>query len=436
MTPHETLLADALEDCLARITAGEAPEHALSRYPELEAELKPALVAALTVRHRRPDLSSAFTQRLEAELDAAMAALYPPAPRAVAWWPFRLSRPATLRLAASLAALVVAFTSLSVVSANSRPGDLLYPVHTVIMRMGEASRSFFTTPWAVRGSDGAATASAQRVHVGTTTAVAPATVVTRRGVDQVSGPVHESALARAAAVRVASAAQPGTPTVTLDVLVSASPTPTLRPTRTPGRPPATATDALSLPTTAPLATIAPPQPTDEPRPTKPPRPDPQPGAITGRITDQDGHPVAGARVSAVPEGPRGGGQRPGQGPGPGPGGVDVTTGADGTYRIDGLRPNRYRVKAEDPAHRGLPHWFRNAIDPRDAEPVVVGPGATVAGIDISLDRGPGPPHHNDHGDPPSPPAPTASPMPPTATAAPDVPTATLAPEQPTATATE
>jgi len=210
----------------------------------------------------------------------------------------------------------------------------------------------------------------------------------------------------------------GTPTRTPAIGVSATATPA--PSRTIARVFATAT-AVPLVATAtpPPPGPPPPEPTDEPE-DPPPTPDDAvvPGAIAGRVTGEDGRPIADAEVEAMPAGPRGG---PGRHP------AHARTDADGRYRIEGLRPGAYHVSAEPPG-RMARRWFRDARDPRDAEEVFVTPGATTEGIDIRfprrLDRDP----RDGHGGNPPPPLPT--PAEPTPTATPAAPTPTVTSEAP------
>ena len=112
----------------------------------------------------------------------------------------------------------------------------------------------------------------------------------------------------------------------------------------------------------------------------------QTGAITGRVTDSDGQPVEGAAVTVD-----------------GGGGMTVSqTDDQGQYRIGGLSPGRYRVRAA-PANRVMAQgreirtdgseetystttYFPGTLDTKTATRVRVGPGADASGVDIRLAR--------------------------------------------------
>jgi protocatechuate 3,4-dioxygenase beta subunit len=98
----------------------------------------------------------------------------------------------------------------------------------------------------------------------------------------------------------------------------------------------------------------------------------QTGAIAGTVTDAGGSPVPGVQVSAYA-----------------PGDFlvathTVSTGADGTYRIDGVRPGAYRVRFAPPPFGSLAaEWFENATTRAQATDVIVSSGQ-VAGVDAQL----------------------------------------------------
>ena len=106
------------------------------------------------------------------------------------------------------------------------------------------------------------------------------------------------------------------------------------------------------------------------------------GAIAGRVLDAAGEPVEGASVSA--EGPWGGNA--------------AVTGDRGQFRVWGLSPGRYRVKA---APRRVPYppeirgdgstelrpaatYYPDSLSSKTAQQLEVKPGAEVSGIDIRL----------------------------------------------------
>jgi hypothetical protein len=102
------------------------------------------------------------------------------------------------------------------------------------------------------------------------------------------------------------------------------------------------------------------------------------GAISGRVLDADGEPMMVANVAAVGTGGSG----------------SATTDHNGQYRIGGLSPGRYLVRASI-QHRNLPPEIRTdgskPVHYRLTEyptQVTVPPGNETSGIDISLATGP------------------------------------------------
>jgi protocatechuate 3,4-dioxygenase beta subunit len=106
------------------------------------------------------------------------------------------------------------------------------------------------------------------------------------------------------------------------------------------------------------------------------------GAITGHVLDADGSPVEGITVEA------------------GRGGMTAISDDRGMFRLGGLRPGKFRVKAEV-QHLPLPPeirtdgtvevqyattYYPSALDARSASVIEVGPGAEVTSIDIRLVR--------------------------------------------------
>ena len=61
-------VVDALQECLERIEAGTPAPEAMALYPELRDELEPRLMAALTVRAKRPLMPTAPRAALRARL--------------------------------------------------------------------------------------------------------------------------------------------------------------------------------------------------------------------------------------------------------------------------------------------------------------------------------------------------------------------------------
>lgn len=93
------------------------------------------------------------------------------------------------------------------------------------------------------------------------------------------------------------------------------------------------------------------------------------GTVRGTVTRVDtGAPVAGAQVFVGSEG-------------------STTTGADGTYAVEGVTPGDHRIGFYGPAGSGLSNeYWNDAQDWQDADVVTVAPGATVTGIDAALER--------------------------------------------------
>jgi hypothetical protein len=112
------------------------------------------------------------------------------------------------------------------------------------------------------------------------------------------------------------------------------------------------------------------------------------GAITGRVLDADGEPVQNANVLA--EGATASG------------GPSATTDDKGEYRIGGLRPGRYRIKASPQAlpfppeirsdgttdAHYSPSYYPGVLTAASATQLQVQPAAQLAGIDIRLVRTP------------------------------------------------
>ena len=97
------------------------------------------------------------------------------------------------------------------------------------------------------------------------------------------------------------------------------------------------------------------------------------GAITGTVTDQQGHPLAGISVNIAP---------PGSGPVPPGRAGEVTTDAAGDYRLGRLLPGAYRVSF---AGEGFAGQLYGAAQSQDAAiPVNVPAGGVVSGIDAQM----------------------------------------------------
>jgi hypothetical protein len=105
---------------------------------------------------------------------------------------------------------------------------------------------------------------------------------------------------------------------------------------------------------------------------------PETGSITGTVVDDDGLPVADAFVRATDPA----GARPAM----------ATTGADGSYRIDGLVAGvSYRVWAVDPRNEHLGAFAPSVELGADSPPVTIVEDEVQAGVDIELPDAPGAP---------------------------------------------
>lgn len=97
------------------------------------------------------------------------------------------------------------------------------------------------------------------------------------------------------------------------------------------------------------------------------------GSVSGVVTDADGAPVVGARVSAY---------------GPSDtwvGSASATTGADGAYDLAALPADTYRIRFAPPTGSGLtPEWYDDTPHRTAAQLLVVGVGTSFTGIDASL----------------------------------------------------
>ncbi len=128
-------LENALDECLSRLSEGEDLEICLRRFPRLREELEPMLRVAVALRRRAsfaaPPAAALARARARVMADAGARRVARPQPAPSRWWA-QLSRTTFARAAATLALTVVLLGALlaggSLVSANSLPGDPLYPI--------------------------------------------------------------------------------------------------------------------------------------------------------------------------------------------------------------------------------------------------------------------------------------------------------------------
>lgn len=131
---NERQVQEALNDCLERLAAGASVEECLARYRDLAAELEPLLRTATTVAAA----ASAWQPSRAARTDGLA--------RVMEAWPVRrekrswaalshLRHPAPV-LALLLVAVVLGGWGTLTASADTAPGDALYPVKTTRERVG------------------------------------------------------------------------------------------------------------------------------------------------------------------------------------------------------------------------------------------------------------------------------------------------------------
>lgn len=131
---NERPVQEALNDCLERLAAGASVEECLTRYGDLAAELEPLLRTATTVV-----AAASAWQPSRAARTAGLARVmeaWPDRREKRSWVALsRLWRPAPV-LALLLVAVVLGGWGALTVSADTAPGDALYPVKTTRERVG------------------------------------------------------------------------------------------------------------------------------------------------------------------------------------------------------------------------------------------------------------------------------------------------------------
>lgn len=394
MTPpvDPPTIADALASCLTRIEAGEALSAVLHDHPAQADELQALIRAAMAVRAHRPSPSPSFRASLQQHLDAL------PSPDRA---PRTLLRPRgprvwLMRTAAALAASVVAFSGLAVASANSRPGDLLYPVRRGVERVHDVAERVappigraidYLTIRTVPDDPAAATPEPTAVLAPGSSVIEPRErsgrarntpppadddrtdepaaggrrVLPNPGVVVVSGDATKEA-AGAADAAAATAQADLAATAAAATSEHAEPTATARRSQTPAAGTATPPPALSAPS-APTAVPA-----------------GAPGGMSGFVTGQDGTGLPGAMVSVYPirdDGEPRWNRR-----------VNLRTQPDGSYAFGDLPAGRYKMAVGELAPWVWRVWYKDTLHVQQAEPVVVEPGRVTDGIDVRLRRSP------------------------------------------------
>jgi 5-hydroxyisourate hydrolase-like protein (transthyretin family) len=98
------------------------------------------------------------------------------------------------------------------------------------------------------------------------------------------------------------------------------------------------------------------------------------GTISGTVTDEDtGLPIAGVGINA-------------NSLGPGPGQSSLTT-AEGAYTLAGLDPGSYRILPSCGTGDYIPEMYDDSLDWSRVDPVAVGVGEAVSGVDLALRKG-------------------------------------------------
>ncbi|MFN3974596.1 MAG: DUF5667 domain-containing protein [Dehalococcoidia bacterium] len=127
-------LQDALNDCIDRLLQGQTVQECLMHYPNLANDLAPLLQVASTTLHTAARLRS--TPEMRGRILAQVLARSQPRRQGRGWLSQAL-RPWFLAPAAAVLFLG-AFWGVSSASANSTPGDPLYPVKTIRERVAIA----------------------------------------------------------------------------------------------------------------------------------------------------------------------------------------------------------------------------------------------------------------------------------------------------------
>jgi len=414
-------LCDALQDCLEHVEAGQTLDDALAQHPELVIELRPLVVAALAVRLHRPVPTPAFRARVQVALaSAASEATVGQGGQnnPIANWLSAGRRPSWRAFAARLAGagLAVALVASGVVaaSANSRPGDMLYPVRRGVERIRSAAADVLVpVVRVVRPQPQATAVPAPAMPVGANNSRDRGG--TRTG--SATGPRHRADVgerdhpgdagtgqttgrrARDEATGSGSTTAPGEPTsdddtapVMLPSPVAAAALPTPTPTRLPQPVSPTMPGGASAPRLAPGGAAASPTPRvalvaspDEPTarpvsagliPATAETPWVRSGraGLTGKVMREDGRPLARATVAAYPLSTSGEVQWWWR--------REARVGDDGRYRFDSLTPGRYKVRASYGSHHPIQLWYPNATKSSDAEVVTLVTGQARDGIDF------------------------------------------------------
>ena len=124
--------AERLQDCLEALESGATVEEALTRHHEAREELLPLLEMARLVREERPRPAATWRDDVARNLARGRPSGAGGILRPRRW---------AVRLAAAAAAVTLALGGLVVASADSQPGDALYPLRRGVQRVTEAAGS-------------------------------------------------------------------------------------------------------------------------------------------------------------------------------------------------------------------------------------------------------------------------------------------------------
>jgi hypothetical protein len=414
-------LADALQDCLERLEAGEPMHAALARHAALSAELRPLVFAALLVRQHRPVPTPGFRARVQVALANVDLTATPeatpsqrvPAPGRAAWRPF------AARLSGALLAVVLLTGGVVVASANSRPGDMLYPVRRGVEQVQEAAVHALipvvTGVHAPRGSLGAdptsvpaRSADAPRVSGAGSSSRGDAAADRSDQADDADDAVQpesrgpdrnrERPQRRASSDVEAPAAVAGAAGAAQTAPTAAPPMPTVSPeavamgpevTPTPAdaeRQPSRPDPVQQPPDTRATPAAQAPAPTVEaagvrliPLPEMPRSGDSRRGGVAGVVVRDDGTPLHRATVYLYP--------LTSSGEPVWHWGRDTRTDDEGRYEFDGLYPGRYKARAKYGFSRSAVYrWYPAAPDPDQAEVITVTAGFVRDRTDFRFDR--------------------------------------------------
>ena len=412
---------DVLEASLAQLAAGEDLDVVLTAYSGDRDALGALVQMARTVRESCAPPSSAFRAGLQvrlASLDLGPApdpSVIPEPNEMPLDWP-RLARPADgspatrsgvsgerladrgsrwrpwlSRLASSAIAISLFLAGVVAVSANSRPGDPLYPVKQAADQLGaalaQAVDAIFSDVGLRQPGDSSSSNPVDRAPSASSrpeTSDGPAPS-TRRYVAPPPGeetPVEVATLPATTSRDVALVRGATATTISRqDGPVTTTPTPATLRSGSKDVPPASPSPSASpvVPTELPPATATP--AAAGRGPFVPGRPPSGPvGAIAGQVWGYDRQPRPKWPVSAYPVSSN---EAEPFGPAP----FKTKTAEDGSYRLDNLPPGRYKILVGQMwFYFGDVRWYPGTWSSKHAKVVVVAAQATTTGIDVRYER--------------------------------------------------